>query len=177
VTNTKAILLTLVALLSISFAFAWLDPPTADEKAYFNSALKNLSEKEFGGFGVAIGSSDVQTSVYVYKRQTLTSDEWSVVFKDAFSTEPATWTDVYDYVLYRIGLSDYYETFGYLNINNKTYWLSDVSISDSSLSADISSADNSTGTFSASPLFWSFWTGTANVDSADYKIVLLKNKD
>ena len=174
--NTKTILLTLIALLSLSFAFAWLDPPTEEEKLYFKDNLKNLSEKEFGGFGVAIGATEMQTSVYVYKRQTLTSGEWNTVFQDAFATDPVSWIEVYDYVLARISLSEYYETFGYLNINNETYWLNGVDITESSLSADISSADNSTGTVSVSPLFWSFWTGSADIDGTNHKIVLLKSR-
>ena len=178
-TSTKTILLTLVALLSISFAFAWLDPPSADEKAYFSSSLKNMSEKEFGGFGVAIGSTDLQVSIYVYKHETLSPDGWSMVFKSAFATNPSNWTDVYDYVIYVIQQSDYYETYGYLHINNVTYWLNNVGISDNSLSADLALANStvSAGTVSLTPLFWSFWTGSADIDGTSYKIVLLKNKN
>ena len=166
-----------LTLLSISFAFAWLDPPTDADKAYFKENLKSLSEKEFDGFGVALGTSDLQASVYIYKRQTLTADEWSTVFKDAFATNPTSWTEVYDYVLARISGSDYYETFGYFNLNNETYWLNSVSISDSSLSAELSNADGAVGSVLMSPAFWSFWTGNADVDGDSYRIVLLKFKD
>jgi len=175
--NLKTLAVLIVAMLSINFAFAWLDPPTDVEKAYFKDNLKSLSEKEFDGFGVALGTSDLQTSVYIYKRQTLTADEWSTVFKDAFATNPGSWTEVYDYVLARIAESDYFETFGYFNLNNDTYWLNSVSISDSSLTGELSNADGAVGSVSMSPAFWSFWTGSADVDGESYRIVVLKIKN
>jgi len=175
--NLKLLAILVLAMFSISFAFAWLGTPTDAEKAYFKDSLKNMSEKEFSGFGVALSGNDLQLSIYVYKRQTLTADEWSNVFKDAFNTNPANWTQAYDWVLARINESSYYETFGYLNMNNRTYWLENVDVSNEVLDADINSTDNSTGRISMSPLFWSFWTGSADIDGTEYRIVLLKMKN
>jgi hypothetical protein len=176
--NQKMMVLLAVALLSISFAFAWLDPPSADEKAYFKAALKNMSEKEFGGSGVTLGMSDMQTSIYVYKRQTLTTDGWKAAYKEAFSTNPATWYIVYDYILDIVKRSDLYETYGYLHVNNQTYWLENVSIENTSFTANFT-APNSTdvaGTVSLTPLFWSFWIGDTDIGNDSYKTVFLKSK-
>lgn len=173
----KLFVILLAALLSIGIASAvWLDPPTDIEKQYFKDNLKNLSEKEFGAFGVAIGDLDVQTSVYVYKRQTLTTEEWNIVFKDAFATDPSDWTQVYDFVLDRIKISNYFETFGYLNIDNSTYWIENVDITDTSFEGDLTNVSGAVGTLKLNYLFWSFWTGNADINGNDYRIVVLKNK-
>jgi len=173
----KKLVLLVLAFFSISFACAWLDPPSDTDKQYFKDSLKNMSEKEFSGIGAALGNMDVQVSVYIYKHQTLLPEEWNTVFKDAFATNPSTWTEVYDYVLNRINQSNYYETFGYLHVNNKTYWVTDVSFDNSSLSGDLTFENAGAGTITMNPLFWSFWSGSADIDNTNYRLVMLKLRD
>jgi len=84
----RQIIITILALVMLGGVVAWLNPPTDVEKLYFKDATKNLTEREFSGRGVAIGSEDTALSIYVYKRQTLTAEEWTLVFKDAFATNP-----------------------------------------------------------------------------------------
>lgn len=172
----KLIALSLIALVSIGFASAWLDPPTETEKQYFRDGLRNMSVREFGGYGVALSGEDVQASVYVYKRKTLPEGNWSPTFQDAFAQDPTSWEQVYDYVLDEINQSSYQETFGYLNANNQTYWIENSTVTDSSLSGELidPSTEQSAGSVSLSPLFWSFWTGSAEIDGTTYRLVLLK---
>lgn len=178
--NLKLLAILVLAMFSISFAFAaYLGTPTAADKAYFKSSLKNITEREFRSIGVAFGSSDLQASVYVYKRQTLTSDGWTAAYSAAFATNPSNWEQAYDYVIGIVKQSDLYETYGYLDINNQSYWLANMSISNTSFYADITlpnSTENS-GNVSLSPLFWSFWTGSADVEGNSYRMVLLKLKN
>ena len=104
-------------------------------------------------------------------------EEWNTVFKDAFATNPSTWIEVYDYVLNRINQSNYYETFGYLHVNNKTYWVTDIDFENSSLSGDLTFENASAGTIIMNPLFWSFWSGSADIDNTNYRLVMLKLRD
>lgn len=176
--NWKYLALVLVLIAAVlGTAFAWLDPPTASEKAYFKDSLKNMSEKEFAGYGACLGSKDLSASVYIYTRKTLSEEDWTAVFKDAFDSGASTWTEVYDYVLGVIAENDYYETFGYFNLNNGTYWMEEISLSDDEVSAGINSTAGVTGTVSLKPAFWSFWTGEATVGEEMCKLVILEFKE
>ena len=175
--NWKYLALAFVVIAAMGTAFAWLDPPTAEEKAYFKTGLKNMSEKEFAGYGACLGSEDLSASVYIYTRKTLPEEDWTAVFKDAFDSGASTWTEVYDHVLGVIAENDYYETFGYFNLNNGTYWMEDISLSDDAVSASINSTSGDTGTVSLKPAFWSFWTGEAEFAEDSCKLVILKFKD
>ena len=117
-----------LAVLIFNCAFAvWLDPPTDAEKENWKAALKNYTENESSGKGVASNDNeDLDVSGYLSKRQTLTVDQQNTVFKDAFATDPMSWTEVYGYVLNQIEQSTYFEEYGYVWVNNQSYWMTGI---------------------------------------------------
>jgi hypothetical protein len=170
--KAKLLVVPLVIALVIGTALAWEDLPTDAEKADWKAALKNMTEREFGGIGVS--GEDMQTSVYVYRRHTLAN--WTQTFKDAFANEGDNWAAVYSYVLDQIRTSELYETYGYFNLDDQTYWIENISLDSTSLTAELTYQNSTAGNISLHPLFWSFWTGELELNGENSNVVLLKFK-
>ena len=170
----KKMIISLLILSLITLSQAWLDPPTSEEKQYFKDKSGEFSQREFTSFGISYPQQ--RTSINIYTRKTLEPERWTPVFREAFNTNPTDWFQVYDYVLNQINKSNYHQQFGYFNQGNDTYWVQNITLTESELEAHLISSTNTnmTGSIQINNIYWNFWTGIAVIDDVTESLVMVR---